>query len=116
MSLSAGIVQQGGSYLGNSANNNGLGWRVKLYRLNVDGSWDDCGTGRICCHYSSSSLDEPVLSDSGNCCTSENRSDNSCSIEPTSNSRENTTSPTDKDTDLSAVEVIYRVRHVYALF
>jgi hypothetical protein len=24
------------------------GWRVKLYRLNLDGSWDDCGTGRIC--------------------------------------------------------------------
>ena len=23
------------------------GWRVKLYRLNTDGSWDDCGTGRI---------------------------------------------------------------------
>lgn len=29
------------------------GWRVKLYRLNVDGSWDDCGTGRISCRYSS---------------------------------------------------------------
>ena len=25
------------------------GWRVKLYRLNPDGSWDDCGTGRIRC-------------------------------------------------------------------
>ena len=25
------------------------GWRVKLYRLNTDGSWDDCGTGRIVC-------------------------------------------------------------------
>ncbi len=24
------------------------GWRVKLYLLNQDGSWDDCGTGRIC--------------------------------------------------------------------
>lgn len=23
------------------------GWRVKLYRLNKDGTWDDCGTGRI---------------------------------------------------------------------
>eukprot|EP00956_Cyclotella_meneghiniana_P007945 scaffold10562_cov90-Cyclotella_meneghiniana.AAC.2 len=23
------------------------GWRVKLYRLNQDGTWDDCGTGRI---------------------------------------------------------------------
>ena len=23
------------------------GWRVKLYRLNADGGWDDCGTGRI---------------------------------------------------------------------
>ena len=28
---------------------NAGGWRVKLYRLNVDGSWDDCGTGRIHC-------------------------------------------------------------------
>lgn len=27
------------------------GWRVKLYRLNVDGGWDDCGTGRIVCLY-----------------------------------------------------------------
>ena len=27
------------------------GWRVKLYRLNADGSWDDCGTGRIVCLY-----------------------------------------------------------------
>ena len=27
------------------------GWRVKLYRLNTDGSWDDRGTGRIVCHY-----------------------------------------------------------------
>ncbi|CAB9507256.1 protein phosphatase 4 regulatory subunit 3 [Seminavis robusta] len=25
------------------------GWRVKLYRLNADGSWDDCGTGRVAC-------------------------------------------------------------------
>ena len=25
------------------------GWRVKLYRLNADGTWDDCGTGRIVC-------------------------------------------------------------------
>jgi hypothetical protein len=29
------------------------GWRVKLYRLNSDGSWDDCGTGRILCIYKS---------------------------------------------------------------
>lgn len=27
------------------------GWRVKLYRLNIDGTWDDCGTGRIVCLY-----------------------------------------------------------------
>lgn len=27
------------------------GWRVKLYRLNTDGSWDDCGTGSILCVY-----------------------------------------------------------------
>jgi len=27
------------------------GWRVKLYRLNTDGSWDDCGTGRIAVFY-----------------------------------------------------------------
>ncbi|KAL3770993.1 hypothetical protein ACHAWO_003308 [Cyclotella atomus] len=37
------------------------GWRVKLYRLNQDGTWDDCGTGRIQFyfakpHHSSSSL------------------------------------------------------------
>mmetsp|Transcript_15100 Transcript_15100/g.32563 ORF Transcript_15100/g.32563 Transcript_15100/m.32563 type:complete len:1620 (-) Transcript_15100:311-5170(-) len=25
------------------------GWRVKLYVLNPDGTWDDCGTGRIVC-------------------------------------------------------------------
>ena len=25
------------------------GWRVKLYLLNSDGSWKDCGTGRIVC-------------------------------------------------------------------
>mmetsp|Transcript_20125 Transcript_20125/g.43395 ORF Transcript_20125/g.43395 Transcript_20125/m.43395 type:complete len:1431 (+) Transcript_20125:446-4738(+) len=31
------------------------GWRVKLYRLNMDGSWDDCGTGRIICSYNGSS-------------------------------------------------------------
>lgn len=30
------------------------GWRVKLYRLNADGSWDDCGTGRIVCLYKTS--------------------------------------------------------------
>jgi hypothetical protein len=30
------------------------GWRVKLYRLNSDGSWDDCGTGRIVCLYKTS--------------------------------------------------------------
>ena len=40
---------------GNSNNNNSdgeeQGWRVKLYRLNADGSWDDCGTGRILCVY-----------------------------------------------------------------
>ena len=32
------------------------GWRVKLYRLNSDGSWDDCGTGRITCVFSPTSL------------------------------------------------------------
>lgn len=30
------------------------GWRVKLYRLNQDGSWDDCGTGRILCLHENS--------------------------------------------------------------
>jgi hypothetical protein len=30
------------------------GWRVKLYRLNSDGSWDDCGTGSILCLYKNS--------------------------------------------------------------
>jgi len=33
------------------ASTTAYGWRVKLYRLKVDGSWDDCGTGRICCRY-----------------------------------------------------------------
>lgn len=33
------------------ATNQPTGWRVKLYRLNVDGSWDDCGTGRISCTF-----------------------------------------------------------------
>lgn len=27
------------------------GWRVKLYRLNMAGTWDDCGTGRITFYY-----------------------------------------------------------------
>ena len=31
----------------NPQQNQPPGWRVKLYRLNQDGSWDDCGTGRI---------------------------------------------------------------------
>ena len=34
------------------------GWRVKLYRLNADGSWDDCGTGRILCLYKPSTKGE----------------------------------------------------------
>ncbi len=33
----------------NAASTQPEGWRVKLYRLNADGSWDDCGTGRIVC-------------------------------------------------------------------
>jgi hypothetical protein len=37
------------------------GWRVKLYRLNADGSWDDCGTGRILCLYK-----QPTKGDAGN--------------------------------------------------
>jgi protein phosphatase-4 regulatory subunit 3 len=36
------------------------GWRVKLYRLNGDGSWDDCGTGRISC------LQKPTPSNNNN--------------------------------------------------
>jgi hypothetical protein len=34
-----------------SAKKQNEGWRVKLYRLNADGSWDDCGTGSILCLY-----------------------------------------------------------------
>jgi len=39
------------------------GWRVKLYRLNTDGSWDDRGTGRIVCEYSEQTKlkQEPTL-------------------------------------------------------
>lgn len=37
-----------------------IGWRVKLYRLNADGSWDDCGTGRITC----SCTEPPITSSS----------------------------------------------------
>jgi hypothetical protein len=35
----------------NGTKHGGVGWRVKLYRLNADGTWDDCGTGRISCQY-----------------------------------------------------------------
>ncbi len=34
------------------------GWRVKLYRLNMDGTWDDCGTGRIQFYYARGSSGE----------------------------------------------------------
>ncbi|ACI64719.1 hypothetical protein THAPS_269314, partial [Thalassiosira pseudonana CCMP1335] len=34
-----------------SPNHQPPGWRVKLYRLNMDGTWDDCGTGRIQFYY-----------------------------------------------------------------
>lgn len=37
----------------------GSPWRVKLYRLNTDGSWDDRGTGRIVCSYSNNNSKEP---------------------------------------------------------
>jgi hypothetical protein len=40
------------------------GWRVKLYRLNADGSWDDCGTGRISCLYRTSSPTPEATSNS----------------------------------------------------
>ena len=58
------------------------GWRVKLYRLNLDGSWDDCGTGRILCLYhththpsrasptTASESDNPDASNSNNNTTS----------------------------------------------
>eukprot|EP00970_Alexandrium_tamarense_P002706 scaffold377_cov193-Alexandrium_tamarense.AAC.15 len=36
---------------GDSPNHQPPGWRVKLYRLNMDGTWDDCGTGRIQFYY-----------------------------------------------------------------
>ncbi|KAL3943121.1 MAG: hypothetical protein SGBAC_002812, partial [Bacillariaceae sp.] len=38
------------------------GWRVKLYRLNADGSWDDCGTGRIACLYKQQAKETPNAS------------------------------------------------------
>eukprot|EP00526_Cylindrotheca_closterium_P003942 CAMPEP_0113620268 /NCGR_PEP_ID=MMETSP0017_2-20120614/10321_1 /TAXON_ID=2856 /ORGANISM="Cylindrotheca closterium" /LENGTH=1165 /DNA_ID=CAMNT_0000529915 /DNA_START=129 /DNA_END=3626 /DNA_ORIENTATION=+ /assembly_acc=CAM_ASM_000147 len=38
------------------------GWRVKLYRLNADGSWDDCGTGRIACLYKQQPKETPNTS------------------------------------------------------
>jgi hypothetical protein len=41
------------------------GWRVKLYRLNTDGSWDDCGTGRILCLYKPSEVIQSDENDSG---------------------------------------------------
>ena len=50
-------LEEGESSNSNSSNNSDSndgeeqGWRVKLYRLNADGSWDDCGTGRILCVY-----------------------------------------------------------------
>ena len=36
------------------------GWRVKLYRLNADGLWDDCGTGRLQFYYARPSNDQPI--------------------------------------------------------
>jgi Component of IIS longevity pathway SMK-1 len=36
------------------------GWRVKLYRLNQDGSWDDCGTGRIQCVYENGEVNHQI--------------------------------------------------------
>lgn len=41
------------------------GWRVKLYRLNADGSWDDCGTGRILCLYKQQSKENGSASSAG---------------------------------------------------
>lgn len=39
-----------------------MGWRVKLYKLNTDGSWDDCGTGRILVEYARKEVyQEPML-------------------------------------------------------
>ena len=42
------------------------GWRVKLYRLNADGSWDDCGTGRILCLYKPKPSPSTQNTDRGN--------------------------------------------------
>ena len=62
-----------GSTAGGTPNSNGSGanrsleqpkgWRVKLYRLNADGSWDDCGTGRIQCLYNQTILEAPQRDD-----------------------------------------------------
>jgi hypothetical protein len=40
-------------------------WRVKLYRLNADGSWDDCGTGRILCLYKQQAKENATASSTG---------------------------------------------------
>jgi len=48
------------------------GWRVKLYRLNADGSWDDCGTGRILCLYKP----KPSKESDDNCVPSTGDNDN----------------------------------------
>lgn len=40
-------------------------WRVKLYRLNADGSWDDCGTGRILCLYKQQAKENATADSTG---------------------------------------------------
>eukprot|EP00978_Attheya_sp_CCMP212_P032828 scaffold129820_cov28-Attheya_sp.AAC.1 len=47
--LGSSMVQTSSSSSKSSTSSVAAGWRVKLYRLNADGSWDDCGTGRIVC-------------------------------------------------------------------
>ena len=47
----------------NSSIDESNGWRVKLYSLNSDGSWDDCGTGRITCIFNDPISRRPLISD-----------------------------------------------------
>jgi hypothetical protein len=67
------------------------GWRVKLYRLNADGSWDDCGTGRILCLYKPKP--PPTLQHidhkSGSSAPTNNTNENTNGSENTNNSQSN---------------------------
>ena len=69
------------------------GWRVKLYRLNQDGSWDDCGTGRILCIYENSEGVGMVDHDTGSTSSSTTSSSNTNSSSHASSPLHDTTGP-----------------------